>query len=130
MGVLFSLHKIMAAPHTRIPAPMQANHREKKESFIKHSDNIMIILSQKKIKHSIVIKILHGILKRKSVIKEVINQEISITTKDFKKHGLWGRTMQFVEIFVYLHLKQNPGLSNTKGTHSLFEPITQMVDIV
>ena len=32
----------------------------------------MIILSQKKIKHSIMIKILHGISKRKSVIKEVI----------------------------------------------------------
>ena len=38
--------------------------------------------------------------------------------------------MWFVEILVYLHLKQNPGLSNTKGTHSLREPITQMEDIV
>ena len=41
-----------------------------------------------------------------------------------------GRTVWFVEIFVYLHLKQNPDLSNTKGTHSLFEPITQTEDIV
>ena len=82
----------------------------------------MIILSQEKINYSIMIKILHRILKRKSVI----NQNIPITNKAYKKHGLWGRAMRFVEIFVYLHLKQNPGL----GIHSLLEPITQIVDIV
>ena len=82
----------------------------------------MIILSQEKINYSIMIKILHRILKRKSVI----NQNIPITTKAYKKHGLWGRAMRFVEIFVYLHLKQNPGL----GIHSLLEPITEIVDIV
>ena len=43
---------------------------EKKESFIKHSDNITIILSQEKIKYSIMIKILHRILKRESVMAE------------------------------------------------------------
>ena len=82
----------------------------------------MIILSQEKINYSIMIKILHRILKRKSVI----NQNIPITNKAYKKHGLWGRAMRFVEIFVYLHLKQNPGL----GIHSLLEPITQIVNIV
>ena len=86
----------------------------------------MIILSQEKIKYGIMIKILHRISIRKSVIKQVINQNIPITDKAYKKHGLWGRAMRFVEIFVYLHLKQNPGL----GTHSLLKPITQKVDIV
>ena len=86
----------------------------------------MIILSQEKIKYGIMIKILQRILKRKSVIEQVINQNIPITDKAYKKHGLWARAMRFVEIFVYLHLKQNPGL----GIHSLLEPITQIVDIV
>ena len=38
----------------------------------------MIILSQEKIKYSIMVKILHGILKRKSVIKQVITGSESI----------------------------------------------------
>ena len=86
----------------------------------------MIILLQEKIIYGIMIKILHRILKRKSVIEQVINQNIPITDKAYKKHGLWGHAMRFVEIFVYLYLKQNPGL----GTQSLLEPITQIVDIV
>ena len=86
----------------------------------------MIILLQEKIIYGIMIKILHRILKRNSVIEQVINQNIPITDKAYKKHGLWGRAMWFVEIFVYLHLKQNPGL----GTHSLLEPITPIVGIV
>ena len=53
----------------------------------------MIILSQEKIKYGIMIKILHRILKRKSVIEQVINQNIPITNKAYKKHGLWGRAM-------------------------------------
>ena len=38
----------------------------------------MIIISQEKIKYSIMVKILHGILKRKSVIKQVITGSESI----------------------------------------------------
>ena len=57
------------------------------------------------------------------MIKQVINQDIWITDKAYKKHGC-GRIVWFVEIFVY------PGLSNTKESHLLFEPITQMEDIV
>ena len=41
----------------------------------------MIILSQEKIKYSIMEKISHRILKKKSMIKQVMNQDIPITDK-------------------------------------------------
>ena len=62
--------------------------------------------------------------------KQEINQDIRITDKAYKKHGLWGLPCGLLKYSFTLHLKQNPSLSNTKVTHSLFEPITQMEDIV
>ena len=52
------------------------------------------------------------------MINQVIKQHIPITVKAYKKHGLWGRTVRMLKhSFI------------SKGTHSLFEPITQMVKL-